>query len=160
MPSERVTITHDVTAPALPTLVAIYAGEHNDDEPPYQRMSFYFRGGFPSYNLQYVRSVDEEGTGQPIALEGNGFLRIGFVDATAHDDSGSTIGRAPDESLGFQNIRSYGFAGDFEGHVTYGLGLQVAPDSDQVLPVRAGELEKPDGAGGTFYVVYVDVQSG
>ena len=44
--------------------------------------------------------------------------------------------------------------------LTYGLGLQVAPDSDQVLLVRAGELTKTDGAGGLFYVVYVDIQTG
>ena len=38
--------------------------------------------------------------------------------------------------------------GRLRGHLTYGLGLQVAPNSDQVLLVRAGELTKSDGAGG------------
>lgn len=160
VPSEQVTIAHQAAAPT-PYLVAIYAGDHPEVEPPYQRVSFYFREGFPEYNLQYVRSVEGEGTGTPISLEGNAFLRVGFVNAQAHDDSGATtITRAPEETIGFQNLKSYGSAGDFEGHVTYGLGLQVAPDSDQILPVRAGELEKPDGEGGVFYVVYVDVQSG
>ena len=79
----------------------------------------------------------------------------------AHDDAGeSTVSINADDSIGFRNLKSYSSAGDFEGHLTYGLGLQVAPNSDQVLLVRAGELTKPDGAGGMFYVVYVDIQTG
>jgi hypothetical protein len=159
-PSELVTVEHPATAP-IPHLVAIYAGNHSDEEPPYQRLAFYFREGFPEYNLQYVPSVSDVGTGEAISLAGNAFLQVGFINAQAHDDAGeSTISVAPDDSIGFQNLKSYGSAGDFEGHVTYGVGLQVAPNSDQVLLVRAGELTKSDGAGGTFYVVYVDIQAG
>ncbi len=157
---DRVTIAHPATTP-LPYLVAIYVGDHPQDSRPYQRISFYFREGFPEYNLQYVRSVEGEATGEPISLQGNAFLRVGFVGATAHDDAGEpTLQTAPAESIGFTNLKSYGSAGDFEGHVTYGLGIQVAPDSDQVLMVRAGELEKPDGSSGTYHVVYVDIETG
>jgi hypothetical protein len=102
-----------------------------------------------------------EGSGTTIPLEGNGVLRIGFVSAQAHDAAGaSTVIVTPKNPFGFQNVKSYGFAGDFEGHVTYGLGIQAATDSDQVLQIRAGELRKPDGAAGFFYVVAVDVQTG
>ena len=66
----------------------------------------------------------------------------------------------PSTNIGFANLRSWGFAGDFEGHVTFGLGIQVAPGSDQALPIRAGELKRPDGSGGFFYVVHFDVQNG
>ena len=147
-PSRLVTIEHQAGAPT-PYLVAIYAGDHSDDELPYQRLAFYFQEGLPEYNLQYVPSVVGEGTGEPISLAGNAFLRVGFVNAQAHDDAGeSTVSITPDDSIGFRNLKSYGSAGDFEGHLTYGLGLQVAPNSDQVLLVRAGELTKSDGAGG------------
>jgi hypothetical protein len=159
-PSEQVTIEHPAAAP-LPYLVAIYVGDHPEGNRPYQRIAFYFRDGFPEYNLQYVPSVAGEGTGEPITLEGNAFLRIGFVNAQAHDNAGeSTVAVAPGESVGFQNLKSYASAGDFEGHLTFGLGLQVAPNSDQVLAVRAGELTKPDDTGGTYHVVYVDVETG
>ena len=50
--------------------------------------------------------------------------------------------------------------GDFEGNVSYGLGIQTAPNSDQVLRIRSGELKRHDNAGGFFYVVHFDVQSG
>jgi hypothetical protein len=160
VPSQQVTIEHSAAAPT-PYLVAIYTGDHPEGDPPYQRVAFYFREGFPEYNLQYVQTVDDEGTGEPIALEGNAFLRVGFVNAQAHDDTGeSTVSVAPAGPIGLQNLKSIGSAGDFEGHLTYGLGLQVAPNSDQVLLVRAGELTKPDDAGGTYYVVYVDIENG
>jgi hypothetical protein len=160
VPSDQVTIPHPAEMP-VPTLVAIYVGDHPEGSTPYQRISFYFREGVPEYNLQYVRSVLGEGTGTPIALQGNAFLRVGFVNAQAHDDTGgSTIETAPDPTIGFTNLKSYGSAGDFEGHVTYGLGIQVAPDSDQVLLVRAGELTRSDGANGSYHVVYVDLQTG
>jgi hypothetical protein len=168
VPSSQVVINHTVNppiaplpAPPLPYLVGIYSGDHPSDSPAYQRMSFYFRGGFPSYNLQYVASVLSEGQGAPIPLQGNAFLRVGFVSAQAHDNAGaSTIAASPHNPLGYPTLKSYGSAGDFEGHVTYGLGLQVAPGSDQVLKIRAGELKKPDGSGDFFYVIFVDVQRG
>jgi hypothetical protein len=43
--------------------------------------------------------------------------------------------------------------------VTYGLGLQVAPNSDQAPRVRTGELVRGTGAD-REYVVYVDVAQG
>jgi hypothetical protein len=159
-PLDQVTVAHPAEIP-LPYLVAVYVGDHPEGDTPYQRISFYFREAFPEYNLQYVRSVLGEGTGTPIPLQGNAFLRVGFVNAMAHDEAGeSTVERMPDTTIGFTNLKSYGSAGDFEGHVTYGLGIQVAPDSDQVLMVRAGELTKPDGSGGLYHVVYVDLQTG
>jgi hypothetical protein len=166
VPGTEASVQHPFTAPLpgpipLPYLVGIYVGNHPEASPPYQRISFTFRGAFPSYRFGYVPSVLNEGEGSPIPLQGNAFLRVGFVDAQAHDEAGaSTVGASPPATIGFANLRSYGFAGDFEGHVTYGLGIQVAPGSDQALPIRAGELKRPDGAGGFFYVVHFDVQAG
>jgi hypothetical protein len=168
IPSNEVTVSHPLTAPIaappappLPYLVGIYVGDHPEGSPPYQRISYYFRGAFPSYNFKYALSVVSEGAGTPIPLQGNAFLGIRFVEAQAHDEAGaSTLKASPPSSIGFQNLKSYGFGGDYEGYVTYGLGIQVAPGSDQVLKIRAGELKKPDGAGGFFYVVHFDVQNG
>ncbi|MGE5831133.1 MAG: hypothetical protein ACM30G_22625, partial [Micromonosporaceae bacterium] len=168
VPSGRISIDHTyqipiapAPAPPLPYLVGIYAGDHPEATPKYARMSFYFRGTFPSYNFEYVPEVISEGKGDTIPLEGNAFIRLGFVNAQAHDNNGApTVKASPASHIGFGNLKSYGFAGDFEGHVTYGLGIQVAPGSDQVLALRTGELKKPDGAGGFYYVVHIDVQYG
>jgi hypothetical protein len=166
VPGTEASITHPLTAPlpgpiGLPYLVGVYVGDHPEASPKYQRISFYYRLAFPSYRFQYVPQVVSDGSGEPVPLPGNAFLNIVFVDAQAHDDNGaSTIAAKPPATIGFQNLRGYALAGDFEGYVTFGLGIQVAPGSDQALPIRAGELKKPDGSGGFFYVVHFDVQTG
>jgi hypothetical protein len=160
VPSTTVTVAHTVNPPPLPYLVGIYDGDHPEGTPTYQRISFYFRVGFPTYAFGYVPSVLSEGRGEPIPSSGNAFLRIGFIQAQAHDNAGhSTVTASPPNQTGLTTLSSYGSAGDFEGHLTYGLGIQTAPNSDQVMPIRTGELKKPDGSGGFFYVVHFDVQS-
>jgi hypothetical protein len=165
VPSNEVVIRHQVTiqpppAIPLPYLVGIYVGNHPEASPKYQRISFYFRGGFPTYKFRYVDQVVSDGSGAPVTLAGNAKLSIVFVDAQAHDNNGKpTTVATPKRPIGYQNLKDYAFAGDFEGHVSYGLGIQVAPGSDQALPIRAGELKKPDGSGGFFYVVHFDVRT-
>lgn len=168
VPSQPVTVLQTFTppiadppAPALPYLVGVYVGDHPEGNPPYQRMSFYFRGAFPGYRFSYVPGVYMDGSGDKVTLQGNSFLSIVFNYAQAHDNNGApTIKATPTNPIGFTNLKSYGFAGDYEGYVSYGLGIQVAPGSDQVLKIRAGELKRPDGAGSFFYVVHFDVQTG
>ncbi|MEV1286205.1 hypothetical protein [Micromonospora sp. NPDC049679] len=144
-------------APALPYLVEIHAADHPEGSPGYSRFSFYFRGAFPSYQVQYVPRVTQDGSGEPIKLTGNSFLRLQFTPAQAHDGKGRpSIRKAPGSALGFPTLRSYGMAGDYEGYVTYGLGIQVAANSGQVMPIRIGEMIRPDG----FHVVAVDVRRG
>ena len=156
--SGEVSVAHPIIAPPLRTLVGIYVGNHPEGTPAYQRMSFYFRGGYPSYQVKYVASVLTEGAGTPLSLTGNAVLRVGFTDAQAHNDAGgSSIVAAPAAAIGLPNLKSYASAGDFEGHVTYGLGIQVTGGSS--LPLRVGELKKHDGTGGFAYVIFVDVRT-
>src|SRR5262249_33149000 len=147
-------------APPLPYLVGIYVGNHPEGQPAYQRISFYFRGAFPSYTFGYVASLTSDGSGAPVPLPGNAVLSVKFTSAQAHDNNGaSTITASPPANIGYQNLKGYAAAGDFEGHVSYGLGIKTAANSDQALNIRAGELKKPDGSGGFFYVVHFDVQT-
>lgn len=160
VPARPVQVRHQVAVPIapppavpLPLLVEVRAADHPDEN--YSRVTFAFRGGTPSYEVGYVRSVPAEGTGSPLPLAGNAFVRIQFTPAQAHDEQGRpTVAVAPHTALSFPTLRGYGFGGDFEGYVTFGLGLQVAVNSDQVLPVRIGELVRADGT----HVVAVDVR--
>jgi hypothetical protein len=159
VPSTRTEVANQVPVPLpgipLPYLVEIHVGDHPAEDPAYSRISFYFRGAFPAYNFNYARQVVSEGQGDPLPLEGNAFLRLQFVNAQAHDNAGrSTVRTAADQHIGYRNLRGYGFGGDFEGTLTYGLGIQVAAGGDQALPIRIGELKRPDG----FCVVAVDVR--
>ena len=166
VPSTKVTVASQVTVPIpgaipLPYLVEIHTGDHSNENPGYARISFYFRGGFPGYNIQYVPQVISDAKGDPVPLTGNAFLRLQFTDAQAHDANGaSSVTSAASQAIGFANLKSYAFAGDFEGYLTFGLGLQVAPGSDQALAVRIGELRKSDGKGGDLYVIAVDIRNG
>jgi hypothetical protein len=162
VPARPVHVRHEVAVPVapppaapLPMLVEVRAGDHPDED--YTRVTFAFRGGTPSYEVGYVRSVPAEGTGDPLPLPGNAFVRIRFTPAQAHDEQGRpTLAVALRTPLDFPTLRGYGFGGDFEGHLTFGLGLRVAVNSDQVLPLRIGELVRPDGS----QVVAVDVRRG
>jgi hypothetical protein len=161
VPSTPVSIANPSATPTFAYLVGIYVGNHPEGTPAYQRISFYFRDGFPSYTFQYVPQVISDGQGAPVSLPGNAFLSIVFVDARAHDDTGRpTLLESPPATIGFANLKGYAFAGDFEARVSYGLGIQVAPNSGQALPIRSGELKRPDGASSFFYVVHFDVQAG
>jgi hypothetical protein len=165
VPSTTVQITSEAPVPiaqspatSLPYLVAITAGDHPEGNPAYARISFTFRGGFPSYRFGYVREVLTQGKGDPVPLTGNGFLEVVFVGAQAHDNAGrTTIRKAPAPRLGIGSLASYGFGGDYEGYVSYGLGLQAAPNSDQVLRIRTGELVRGRGPA-REYVIHVDVE--
>ena len=160
VPSRPARVAHRFDVPVqpppaapLPFLARVEVGDHPGDQPAYTRMTFAFEGAWPSYEIAYERSLTQDGSGDPVSLPGNSVLRITFTDAQAHDDQGRTT-RRPGTKLGFPTLKGYAVAGDFEGHVTYGLGIQAVPNSDQALPIRVGELVRADGT----YVVAVDVR--
>lgn len=153
-------VTHDAGANDRVYLVGVYVGDHPEGDPAFQRMSFYFRGGFPSYRFGYVPQITADASGDPVPLEGAYFLNVVFTDAQAHDDNTgeSTVDQTPARPVHLKALLDYAAAGDFEGHVTYGIG--VAELGDSAPAIRVGELMRADGAGDFFYVVYVDVRSG
>ena len=148
-----VTVSHPLTAPPLRFLTEVRFGDHPGEDPAYSRVTFAFEKGLPSYEVRYVKSLEQEGSGDPVAVPGNAIVRVVFRDATGHDDAGRETDR-PSGTVGYPTLRGYGFGGDFEGHMTFGLGVQVAAGSDQTLPVRVGEAVRPDG----LHVVVVDVR--
>jgi hypothetical protein len=152
-----VTVTNPSTERAY--LVGVYVGDHPEGDPAYQRISFYFRGDFPSYRFGYVPAITEDATGDPVALDGSYFLNVVFDGAQAHDDTSgaSTVVETPDRPVGMSRLEDYADAGDFEGYVTYGIGVAAAGGHEP--GIRVGELKRPDGAGDFFYVVYVDVRA-
>jgi hypothetical protein len=148
-----VTVSHPLVAPPLRFLTEVRFGDHPGDDPAYSRVTFAFEEGLPSYEVRYVASLEQEGSGDPVPVPGNAVLRIVFRDATGYDDAGRETDR-PGGTVGYPTLRGYGFGGDFEGHMTFGLGIQVAAGSDQTLPVRVGESVRPDG----LHVLAVDVR--
>ena len=153
VPADTVDVTNPVSPP-LPRLVGIYTGDHPQDVPAYQRISFYFQGAFPSYRFGFVSAVVQDGSGKPVTLDGTSIVSLTFVDAQAHDDAGaSTVTASPPGQLGMSHLVSYAQTGDFEGHVGIGLGLR-GPDGTTKKPaIRLGQLRRGD-----TFVVYLDVR--
>lgn len=100
----------------------------------YERFVIEFEGDtVPGYHLEYVdRPVRQCGSGNPVALEGDGWLRIRLEPARAHTDAGEpTIGERrlrPGQPV----IREAVLTCDFEGQVEWVLGV-ASPNAYRVM---------------------------
>jgi hypothetical protein len=158
---DNATVEH---APSAPHLIMIRVGDHPGDpgEIPFNRMSFTFDTGFPSYSFQFVPQLIADGSGQPIPLPGLGVLRIVFHPAQAHTDDGkaSTIQSQPPAQLNLIRMAGYARGGDFEGYLSYGIGIAWPyPHSNPQIGVRAYEVTYRNATGGHRYVVAIDVDA-
>ncbi len=112
------TATRSVTS--IPRLVNVRAAHH----PTFDRIVFDFKGELPGYRVEYVGQVTEDGSGEPVPLQGQAFLSVVFTPADMHDDQGNTTYPGPKTlTLNYPSLREAKLAGDFEAHVSWGLGL-------------------------------------
>src|SRR5215212_5886665 len=108
--------------PATPILVAIRAASHPKETPKYERVVFEFSGPVPYLRIEYVTELIADGSGAPVRITGKAFLSVQFTPAQAHDDRKRVT--APNNiNLKLPLIKQIVSAGDFEGVVTYGIGL-------------------------------------
>ncbi|MGC5021819.1 AMIN-like domain-containing (lipo)protein [Micromonospora sp. DT47] len=154
VPTAPARVSHTVRLPLtpppgepLPVLVEVRVGDHPDED--FSRITFAFRGPIPGYEVAYVARVEQDGSGDPVDLPGTAFLALRFNPAQAHDGAGRNTASTPPRTIGFPTLRGWAPAGDFEGYLSFGLGL-----SRGGLPVRLGESTRPDGT----HVVSVDVR--
>ncbi len=111
-----------MTEPSIATLVAIRAADHPEATPQYDRVVFEFSGALPLLRAEYVSELIEDGSGNPVTLPGSAILRLQFTNARAHTDAGQpSVARRL--GLNLPNVKAVVGAGDFEGMVTYGIGL-------------------------------------
>jgi hypothetical protein len=106
------------SAAGNPLLVGIRAAAH----PTYDRLVFDFTGSGPtSVSVAWVNQLTGDPSDLPVPVAGRAFLRVVLRGVDAHDDTGST---APTKiSFDLKNVITAVSAGDFEGVVTYGIGL-------------------------------------
>jgi len=156
-------VTHASAVPPVPELVQIKVGSHPaaSGERAYNRISFTFTNAFPSYQIAFASKLVSDGSGKVIPLGGQGVLKIAFTGAQAHtaDGTKSSIISQPPSSIAFQRMTDYAQAGDFEGVLSYGIGITwPAGHASQQLPVRAYEEETVAG-GQHRYIVAIDVDA-
>jgi len=101
-------------------LVRVRAGRNKD----FDRLVFDFEGPAPGFRVRYVDQLIEDGTGDPISLRGRAVVEVTLQPAVAHRDDGSPTltGPLPDVTA-FAAFRQVADAGDFEGVLTWGIGV-------------------------------------
>jgi hypothetical protein len=88
----------------------------------YDRVLFTFRGAVPGYQVRYVSGVQDE-AGRRLALRGRAALAVAFEPARARDPGGATTFEAATLTIDYPSLRQVRFAGDFEGTVSFGVGV-------------------------------------
>ena len=156
-------VRHSYQVPPVPELVSIAAGDHQaaGGERAFNRMSFTFTDAFPTYEFAFTSKLTADGSGQVVNLAGDDVLRVIFREAQAHAGSGaSSIASQPPAQLGMDRMVAWAPAGDFEGVLTFGIGMhRTILQSNPQYQVRAIEVEKTTAQGQHLYVVALDIES-
>lgn len=116
----------------MPRLVDVRAATH----PGFDRVVFEFSGPLPDYNVQYVDELTQDGSGRTMRIAGQATLQLGFVNAAAHNGKGKPTVRKR-TAYALPNVMTTVRASDFEGVVTYGIGLA------ERTPVKVFTLSAP-----------------
>jgi hypothetical protein len=129
--STSVAVTHSVAVPPVPVLVHMRVGRH----PGYDRIVYQFSGPIPSYRVQPVASLAEDGSGTPVWPGSPNLLQIRLEPAQAHTDSGRPTLTATElqTAPSLPVLRQYRLIGDFEGVVTSGLRLRRSRPNLHIL---------------------------
>ncbi len=145
--------------------VQISVGSHpaESGERPFERISFTFTTAFPSYRFEFAGKMASDPGGKVIPLGGQDVLEIVFTQAQAHtaDGTHSSITSQPVPRIGYQRMADYAQAGDFEGVLTYGIGI-IRPvlHPNPQFAVRAYEVETVAVSGQHRYTVAIDIDAG
>jgi hypothetical protein len=92
----------------------------------------------PTWKVRYVHPpIQQCGSGNNIAVSGNGFLQISMDTAQAHNDAGQPTITDRDRHLNCRNLKQLVLTCDFEAKVAFLVGL------DSKKPYRVIELQNP-----------------
>jgi hypothetical protein len=91
----------------------------------FDRIVLEFEGDeLPSYHVEYIdRPVRQCGSGDPVPIEGDGWLAIRMQPARAHDDRGSATVEARAIRPALPIVREARLICDFEAHLDWVLGV-------------------------------------
>jgi hypothetical protein len=100
-------------------LFAIAAGCH----PTFDRFVIRARFATPGYDVRYVKKVIADGSGNTVSLLGTKRIHVVVRQARGHTSGGTNLLPSVPTPL-CPNLRQVKGAGDFEGVVSFGLGLR------------------------------------
>ena len=104
---------------AQPEVFAVGVGCHAG----FDRVVIRSRHGNPNAAVRYVARVEGDPSGLPVPLLGSARLHVTLQIARAHTTGGRALLPATVTPL-CPNLRQVKLAGDFEGYVSFGLGLR------------------------------------
>jgi hypothetical protein len=107
-------------APAQPTLVAVSATHSSGHD----RIVLTFNGALPAHRtLTWVDQLTADASGRPLLVAGHRFFALRVSSAVAHNGAGTRTVPSK-QTYNLPNITQSVIAGDFEGVVTVGVGVQ------------------------------------
>lgn len=107
-------------AAVTPQLVAVRASSHAG----FDRVVWQFKGPLPTQRrARYVSRLLGDGSGLPIRIAGDAILQVTMFAADAHDPNTGRSSAPGRLVVGLPNAIEVVRSGDFEAHVTYGVGL-------------------------------------
>jgi hypothetical protein len=89
----------------------------------YDRFVIRVASGTPGYDVRYVSRIVADPSGKLVPLQGSKRIRVVIRQARGHTQVGTNLLPASSTPL-CPNLRQVKKAGDFEGVVSFGLGLQ------------------------------------
>ena len=118
-----------------PVLRAVRSGK----QPAADRLVFEFDGaGLPAWQLEYLDGPARDcGSGDAVRVAGAAFLQVRFTGARAHNNQGKSVAGPQRRALALPVARELVRTCDFEGEVTWVLGVS----RPAVLSAKA--LSKP-----------------
>jgi hypothetical protein len=107
----------------MPMLVAIRTGSHDG----YDRVVLEFRNDLPSWRVGYVDEVASE-SGATVPLAGSASLFVQVDPAWGHDHDtppyAATYTGPRSLTVDYPTLRQVRWVDEFEGHLTFGIGLR------------------------------------
>ena len=105
---------------ANPALRSVRFGRHDT----FDRLAFDFcQPADTTLKATVVKQLTEDGSGDPVTLKGKYFFALTLTPADAHSSSGRPTVPNQAVTVAGRNIQQYKLIGDFEGVVTYGVGV-------------------------------------
>lgn len=139
--SADVSVADANVAPAgLPQLIGVSVGAHDG----FDRVVFRFSSHVPGYDVGYVDRLRADGSDAPISISGAAIIHVAFH-SVASAQVGAPAAPQGRQKPNFDELREVVGAGDFEGVVSFGLGVSIRSG------FRVTTLTEPDR-------IVVDVQ--
>ncbi len=117
---------------------AVLRGVRSASQAGFDRVVFEFEGTtLPGYQVEYVdKPVRQCGSGDAVAVAGDGWLEVRLTPAQAHTEAGEATVAERERALTLPVLRELESTCDFEAHVTWVLGV-ASPNRYRVLELSS-----------------------